>query len=97
MDRLMVHGAQSSSLLLFTTLFILGTGEVLTHKGIPRLVACVVVFDYNQNYMLHHIAEVSMGYKYKGMKPQNKDSVKICRYGEYYKKIWIVILCCDIV
>jgi hypothetical protein len=49
MDHLMVHGPQSSSLLLFTTLFIQGTGEVLTHKGIPRLVACVVVFDYNQN------------------------------------------------
>lgn len=56
MDHLMIHGLQSSSLLLFTTLFIQGTGEVLTHKGIPRLVARVVVFDYNQNYMLHHTA-----------------------------------------
>jgi hypothetical protein len=45
MDHLMVHGPQCSSLLLFTALFIQGTGEVLTHKGIPRLVACVVVFD----------------------------------------------------
>jgi hypothetical protein len=45
MNHLVVHGPQSSSLLLFATLFVQGTGEVLTHKGIPRLVACVVVFD----------------------------------------------------
>jgi hypothetical protein len=82
MDHLMIHGPQGSSLLLFTTLFIQGTGKVLTHNGIPRLVACVVVFDYNQNNTLHHIAEVSMGYKYEGMKPENHDLVKICRYGE---------------
>jgi hypothetical protein len=44
-DHLMVHGPQCSSLLLFTTLLIQRTGEVLTHKGISRLVACVVVFD----------------------------------------------------
>jgi hypothetical protein len=48
----MVHSPQSSSLLLFTTLLIQCMGKVLTYKGIPRLVACVVVFDYKQNKQL---------------------------------------------
>jgi hypothetical protein len=49
MDHLMVHGPHSSLLLLFTTLLVHGTREILTHKGISRLVACVMVFDYKQS------------------------------------------------
>jgi len=45
LDHLMVHYPHSSSFFLFTTLLIQSMREVLTHQSIPRLVACVVVFD----------------------------------------------------